>query len=409
MAESIQSPTTIDETTPVLSTPGSVEVQGGENIKPAMICPENLIYTLKPMNTIVTLAVPQVGTESPIFALRVTPKLPSSELTPRATNFTLDPSKGVDEEGNPPGPYQLNENNAWEHPGTFIQTGRPSTLDGVLYSNTVQPIRGISLVQGAEPLFSRWCKQFRYWNGPIIYKLQIVSNFTVQGYLRLGICCGTYFKKMFAMGFTSSVFPSGNVILETDSTETANNGWLRIDLSDKKHAIIMVPFQHNLPFIDDMWRGPFRSAIYNVPETDQYLCLQLEGTTTAGNNNTIQIIFEYAAGPNFELACPLGPFVNEFRSSTAYNLGTAHTGAFIYRPIWYYHFTTYFCGDPNMNPTTWPMRRADYSGTEAYVERFESSSDFIDRYKTLEEEEDDPATRSLRRNLHSIRIDEENL
>lgn len=403
---SMEEPKTVNESMPILANDVSPVISGGEPLG-NVVSIESLITTLKPTGCIITMQIPQVGTQGPVVAIRVGPCFPTSRFND--INGPLNSNPSALREGLPDhreNYVQMNETRSWEHPVMFPTPGNSPTLDGIY------PYRGASFLQsGSEPLLSRWAKLFRYYEGDMIYSIRAISNRTVQAYFRAGIVNGSYCKKFWSDVHASSVFPTFDPILEYDQTIAANNGWLRVDCTDKRHVAMRVPFRRNLPFVDRMWEGPYTSN-YLVPNAHQYLVLQLEGVTASPGTSTIQFALEYAAGPNMKFSCPLGPFVNEYPCNQYFGEDKGYP----YIPFWYYHHQSYYGGDPKTLPVTWPFYRRDFKSDQPATSTiFQSIESLADQYKTPDEKDADlaagsylmrkiPAARELRKSLQSLDI-----
>lgn len=372
--------TTTDEMTPPLGEPSPM-VTGGAPSN-TMVTMEDLIHTWKPMNFVVNIQTPLVGTQVPFMALRVEPTLPSYE---RPSIYSDQPDPTVPYNTYGPNTFSC-ETTIWRHPLVFLGLGTNGFTAGGA-AQYIEPYRGAAMfTNGPEPLLSRYTKMFRDWRGSMRYRIRSISNFTNQGYVRVGLVNGVYFKKYWNSNGASFCFPTSTKFNEADSSTNLQNGWLTLDLSEKKHLALEVPYQRNLPFVDRLWEGPYIEINDTVgtrptlqPNTEQYLVFQLEGTTTSGTNNLIQLSFEYCAGPDFEVSRPIGPFAHELYHSSGDNT--------IFRPIWFENYSTYIYGDPNVTPTNWPFYRYD-TGSQAQSGALTNATDWANLYRTTQENEE---------------------
>ncbi|UHK03091.1 MAG: putative capsid protein [Guiyang polycipivirus 1] len=350
---------------PVAPVPERSSTAKGVTTLNSLATPELLFGTLKPTGSTIYINGDTNGSSSPLFAWRVTPFVPTCEISDENIQYMGYPRVQVS--STPFTATTFADRCAFHHP--FIplsdfESHFPSTGSGNL-SNGVFPTRGICCVQyGDEPLLSRWCRTHRGWRGSMMYAFRTIANFTSQAYMRIMIVNGRPRARNYDPNLPLAVLP-GTARLLNGLGDYSANGWVRIDASEKKHFNIEVPYERVQKYVDEhseMMRC--NSSTYN---TEQYIVIQIAGKFTSQSGAQLQIEVEYGPGPDFKLFKPIGPFyVFAYPKGTVDDYGEVTEGSqlqYMVKPFNNPRKVTYVIGDHDAAPSTWPRVRLDKTAT----------------------------------------------
>lgn len=315
-----------------------------------------------PTNSVIYIQPPLANSPIPMFAWRVTPYIPTAVIEGAKGTHMIQNLATLQGNDTNRVYYLDTDEYSYGHPFTPMQETR---VFGGLTNGVFQPVRGIACVQYAEePPPSRVCKTHRGWWGDIAYRFRTTANFTTQAHERLGTVSGRPDIKSVFTSLPLGIQPATSTLLNSPSSEIAN-GWITVDMSEKKHAEILVKYDRNFDYFDEHAAAVFmgkdwddnlvsQPADQEFMDSEQYIVWQLIGDMVTNNAAQVQITIEYMLIPGFQLFKPIAPFVQNTRG---YKVSVLRYGSFEQALYYDASFASYVIGDHGIVPNTWPRFR----------------------------------------------------
>lgn len=190
----------------------------------------------------------------------------------------------------------------------------PGTEDMNVYNPSV-----VATIYDYPPPIAYAVAGHRFWRGSLLYHMRVVSTFITQGYLRIGIIKGQCATEINTSGeaFGTGLRENHRIVTgcHTGNRDAMAHAFQRIDMSMFRHADIVVPYDHALPFRDTdrelkelAWANTalepqITKNVICKSDTDTFIVVYPCGPISSGAEGSfINFEFEIAAGPDFELS-----------------------------------------------------------------------------------------------------------
>lgn len=282
----------------------------------------------------IKVQLPYVGTGRAIFGIEIRPDIFTQPLS-TAYNNPEDATAA-----------------AVRHPVWLFGEG----VSGV--PTKLYPLRGAAVYQfEAEPPLSRMSRLCRAWSGSIYVSIRTVSNFTCQGDFNIARLDGVDFKKSSYVNGLGQAAPPifGDQQPNLSLHDAHVLGYTRVDLSEKKHVAIALPYFRLFTYQD---RALAEIPSRDLVNTKQMLLFALEGTANSNQTAQVQFNLEYCPGPDFMFHLPMYPFYFKPDGHQVYHFRDPQ-------------FATYYFGDPNLIDVTWRRARNSNSPNFYVVEPYD--------------------------------------